>query len=136
MITRIENEIVQLHQFFQDWYNNELSFTEENFSHCSNVLAPGFSIVFPSGEKIERESLLKGLWQAHNSRKGMRIWIKNVHLIHQIHDVILATYEEWQEIDKTVSARISSVAFQTNQNTPNGLLWLHVHETWITPDKS
>jgi hypothetical protein len=131
MITRIENEIIQLHQFFQDWYNNQLTPTDKNFARCENVLAPDFSIIFPDGNMVLCQPLLGKLREAHNSHTRMRIWIENIQVLHQIGDLILATYEEWQEIEGTVTARLSSVLFKEAQSTPNGLLWLHVHETWI-----
>jgi hypothetical protein len=95
MITRIENEIIELHQFFQDWYNNQLTPTKENFARCADVLAP------------------------------------DIQVLHQLGELILATYEEWQKIEGKVTTRISSVLFQNSNITPNGLLWFHVHETWI-----
>lgn len=131
MITCIELEIVQLHQFFQDWYNNILAPTDESFSRCSDVLAHDFSIIFPSGSIVQCQPLLEGLRNAHNSRNDMRIWIKNVRILHNLGDVILANYEEWQEIEGKVTARLSSVLFRETQSTPNGVQWLHVHETWI-----
>ena len=133
MITRIENEITQLHQFFQDWYNNQLTPTDVNFARCVDVLSKDFSIIFPSGDMVQCQPLLDTLRKAHNSRDGMRIWIENVQALHQIGGVILATYEEWQEIEGQVTARLSSVLFREAQSTPNGVSWLHVHETWITP---
>ncbi len=131
MITRVEKEIIQLHQFFQDWYNNQLALTKDNFSHCENVLAKDFSIIFPNGEVVRCQPLLERLRNAHNSHNEMRIWIKNIQIRHHISDVILATYEEWQEIEGQITARLSSVVFQEVQSTPNGVCWLHVHETWI-----
>ena len=131
MITRIENEIIELHQFFQNWYNNQLSPTDENFARCANALAPDFSIVFPDGNMVFCQALLGKLKKAHNSHTDMRIWIVNVQVLYQIGDLILATYEEWQDIESKVTARLSSVLFRKAQFTPNGLLWLHVHETWI-----
>lgn len=131
MITRIENEIIELHQFFQDWYNNQLSPTNENFARCADVLDPDFSIIFPSGDKVLYQTLLDRLHNAHNSHTAMRIWIENIEVLHQVGDLILATYEEWQEIEGVVTSRLSSVFFKKVSSTPNGLRWLHVHETWI-----
>ena len=131
MITRIENEIHELHQFFQDWYNNQLSLTDENFSRCVNVLDPNFRIIFPSGDQLQYQTLLNILRNAHGSRKNMRIWIKRIQVLHQIGDLVLAIYEEWQEIDSQVNSRLSTVLFQKAPKTPNGVRWLHVHETWI-----
>jgi len=131
MITRIENEIIELHQFFQDWYNNQLTPTDESFARCADVLAPDFAIIFPSGDKVLCQPLLDSLRNTHNSHTGMRIWIENIQVLHQIGDLILATYEEWQEIEGQITSRLSSVLFQKTRSTPNGLQWLHVHETWI-----
>ena len=131
MITRIENEILELHQFFQDWYNNQLSPTDENFARCMKVLHPNFRIIFPSGDQVQYQTLLEILRNSHGSRKNMRIWITCIQVLHQIGDLVLATYEEWQEIDDQVNSRLSTVLFQKAPTTPNGLRWLHVHETWI-----
>lgn len=129
-IESITIEIVQLHQFFEDWYNNKLIPTDDNFARCSKALAADFSIIFPSGDVVSCQPLLDRIRKAHNSHKDMRIWIKSVEVRHQIGDVILATYEEWQEIEGQVTARLSSVLLQKAQSTPNGFQWLHVHETW------
>jgi hypothetical protein len=131
MITRIENEITELHQFFQDWYNNQLSPTDENFARCVNVLHPNFRIIFPSGEKVQYQTLLNILRNAHGSHANMRIWIKQIQVLHQIGELFLANYEEWQEINGQVNSRLSTVLFQKAPTTPNDLCWLHVHETWI-----
>jgi hypothetical protein len=131
MITRIENEIIELHQFFQDWYNNQLPSTEENFSRCADVLAPEFSIIFPSGDQVLCQPLLEKLHKAHGTHNNMRIWIENIQVLYHFDELALATYEEWQKIGEKVTARLSSVLFKTYQHTPNGLFWLHVHETWM-----
>jgi len=131
MITRVENEIIELHQFFQDWYNNVLFPTDANFARCADVLSLGFSIIFPSGIQVPRRPLLEKLRAAHNSHTDMHIWIKNIKILHQGDDLILATYEEWQEIENEVTARLSSALFLKTETTTNRLAWLHVHETWI-----
>jgi hypothetical protein len=131
MITRVENEIVELHQFFQDWYNNILSPSPANFARCEKVLADSFTIIFPNGEKVSCKPLLEGLRSAHHSRTNMRIWIENIQVLYQLGELILATYEEWQEIEGKVTIRVSSVLFRKVPDTPNNLLWLHVHETWL-----
>ncbi|MFN2237714.1 MAG: hypothetical protein ACK2U1_26070 [Anaerolineales bacterium] len=131
MITRIENEIHELHQFFQDWYNNQLSPTDENFARCANVLHSNFTIIFPIGDRMRRETLLEILRNAHGSHTNIRIWIEHIQILYQFGDLVLATYEEWQEIDSQINSRLSTVLFQQAPTTPNGLRWLHVHETWM-----
>jgi hypothetical protein len=128
---KIENEIVQLHQFFQDWFNGDIEPSEGQFARLDDVLAENFSMIAPNGNIIEREPLLERLRLAHNSRQGMRIWIENVRILRWFDTMALATYEEWQEIQGQVTSRLSSVLFQEVEHTPNGWQWLHVHETWM-----
>ena len=47
-----------------------------------------------------------------------------------IDELALATYEEWQEIDGKINARLSTVLLRAKADAPNGVEWLHVHETW------
>ena len=129
----IEAEIVQLHQFFQDWYNGEIELSEENFSRLDDVLAKSFELVSPEGRILERNPLLDGIHQAHNTRKGMRIWIEDVRVLHWFDELVLATYNECQDYEDKTTVRLSSVLFRNKSNTPNGLEWLHVHETWMDP---
>ena len=131
MITRIENEIIELHQFFQDWYNIDSKSTVKSFERCKDVLDTNFSIISPSGVHVFREQLLQNIMKAHNTLTDMRIWIRNIQIQHQVDKMILATYEEWQEISCHTTSRLSSVLFHDIGIHPDGLLWLHVHETWI-----
>ena len=57
MEQRCSNEVVQLHQFFQDWFNAVLPPTDEAFDRFSSVMAQGFVIISPNGELTEREEL-------------------------------------------------------------------------------
>ncbi|NJM06593.1 hypothetical protein HC891_10990 [Candidatus Gracilibacteria bacterium] len=90
-----------------------------------------FAIITPGGELVERVSLLHNLRSAHASRPGMRIWIVNPQLRMRQGMLTLATYEEWQEVNSVTTARVSSVLFADQHDTPNGVRWLHVHETWM-----
>jgi len=127
----IEAEIIQLHQFFQDWFNGEIEPSEENFSRLSDVLADSFKLVSPDGQVLQRKPLLDGLEQAHNTRRGMRIWIEDMRVLHWFDELVLAIYQEWQQIEGKTTSRLSSVLFVRKPGTPNGLEWLHVHETWM-----
>ena len=35
--------------------------------------------------------------------------------------------------DGTITGRVSTAVFRERADTPNGLAWLHVHETWLPP---
>ncbi|HMQ32087.1 MAG TPA: hypothetical protein PKD53_15265 [Chloroflexaceae bacterium] len=125
-------EIVELHNFFQGWLGGTLPATDEVYARLSDTQTPEFVIVTPGGEFIPSEQLLAQLRAAHGSRFGWRMWIENAELRFMQGGLTVATYEEWQRhADGTVTGRLSTVIFRDQTGTPNGLVWVQVHETWL-----
>jgi hypothetical protein len=126
-----KQEIEALHRFFAGWFRGELPPTDAAFSRFSTVTGADFVIITPDGRLIERAELLPSLRAAHGSRPDLRIWIERATLRRQHGDMRIATYEEWQRQGECVNARLSTVIFQKQAGVANGLIWLHVHETWL-----
>jgi hypothetical protein len=124
-------EIIELHDFFQSWFTGALPETEATFQRFATVTDKGFCIIGPHGRLTGLESLTTGLRHAYGKQPGLRIWTQNHTLRQQHDDVALCTYEEWQETADATTARLSSVLFRRSTAAPNGVVWLHVHETWI-----
>ncbi len=130
---RCEAEIVELHQWIEEWSNAELPNTPEAFKRFDQVIAPSFVIIDPDGELIERQPIIEALRGAHGRWQGAagRISIDGYRL-HQTGDgLALATYVEWHDLPSGRVGRLSSVLFGTNAQAPNGLEWLHLHEVWV-----
>ena len=137
MEERCQREVVELHEFFQDWFNAALPPTDEAFRRFESVMAERFLIITPNGELTERGELVDRLRAAHgiwrrNSRPG-RIWIENLRVRHTVGSQAMVLYEEWQEIEGESRGRLSTAILQSREATPNGVEWLHVHEVWL-PD--
>ncbi len=129
-----EKEVVELHQFFQDWFNGAIPNTDEQFDRFANVMADSFGMVPPNGRFVSRSPLLDGLRGSYgrSPQSPGRIWIENFVTRKIGPDWLLATYEEWQTFDNKTTSRLSTVLLQENEFAPNGFTWLHVHETWLT----
>ena len=127
----IEREIVELHQFFQDWFNAVLPNTDAAYARFEDVMALGFHIIAPNGTLSTRDSILRSLRGIHGARPDVSIWIEAVQLQHSGDDWHLATYQEWQHEGDKTTVRLSTVLLQHKANLPNNLQWLHVHETWL-----
>lgn len=125
------DEIDTMHRCFEDWFNGRSPRTDEAFSRIGSALGESFVIVMPQGRKVERAPLLKGLYEAHAGRPGIRIWIDHVRILEEDHALVVAEYEEWQEEGGETTARHSTVVFRRDNAMPNGLKWLRVHETWF-----
>lgn len=136
---RAEREVEELHRFFQDWFNGEVENTDDAYSRFSEVLAQGFVIVGPGGVAQERQDLLDGLRRAYapEGTEPVELWIENFRLHRQLPtedgDLVLVSYQEWQQRGESRRGRLSSALLREHPGTPNGLEWLHVHETWLPP---
>lgn len=128
-------EIVELHAFFVGWLVGTLPATDATYARLVDTMALEFAMVTPGGAYIPRERLLAQLRAAHGSRPGWRMWIEHAELRYAQGELTVATYEEWQRhADGTVTGRLSTAIFREQHGTPNGLAWLHVHETWLPED--
>lgn len=126
-----QREIEGLHRFFVAWFRGELARTPEIFARFTAATAPGFTLISPDGGLIDRAAAIDWIENAHGSRTDFDIWIEDFRL-HQQHDKIaVVTYEEWQRTETGVTARLSTALFAHDGLAPNGVVWLHVHETWL-----
>ena len=130
-------EVVELHQFFQDWFNGILEASDESFARFADVIDEDFVIVQPNGEMTARGPLVDRLRKSHGSRKEggqIRIWIENYRLHRSAGDLAVVTYEEWQDLGGEVRGRLSTAVFGRREEMPNGVVWLHLHEVWMPPE--
>ena len=128
-----EKEVVELHQFFQEWFNGTIPNTDAQFARFADVLDVGFGMVSPDGRFTSRKPLLDGLRGSYgrSQQSPGRIWIENFVTRQAGPNWLLAAYEEWQTFDTQTTSRLSTVFFEEDNTAPNGLIWLHVHETWL-----
>lgn len=122
-------EIEELHQFFEGWIGGSLPRSGEAFSPLEAALANGFTFVTIAGELLDRGAVVEGIRGAHGARPGLEIDIRDPRLLHSEGDLLTAAYQEWQEAGGERSERISTVLFRRRGDAPNGLEWVHVHET-------
>ena len=136
LAVRAHREVEELHRFFEDWYRGRLANDDAAFERFSGVLGEGFEIVWPSGERSPRPSLitrLRGAWGSdRKATMPMEIVLRNVRTRPVGANSILVSYEEWHRRGDKAEGRISSALLREAPRTPNGVEWLHVHETSIT----
>ncbi len=129
-----KTEIEALHQFFQDWFSGAIAQSEANFTRITRALSSEFALISPDGTLADYATVIGWLRGGYGSRPHFRLWTDKIAVRHQRGDLALATYEEWQEIDGQITTRLSTVLFGVNADAPQGVAWLHVHETWIGVD--
>ncbi len=130
--TACEQEIVGLHRFFEAWFRGGFADRDRGFKRFGDVMAPGFVIVSPKGTATPLPALSVGLRSAFGTwEEDWSIEVADVTLRHAHADLALLTYVEKQQARGNDTARLSTVLMQQDESTPNGVRWLHVHETWM-----
>ncbi len=129
-------EVLEVHQLLEDWFNGAVAPGEGALARFTSVLTPEFEVVMPSGRVVARAVLvarlheLGGQWR--DASPAGRIRIERFRARRLSEGLALAMYEEWQDYGLSSRGRQASVVFAAGEPTPNGLRWLHLHETWIT----
>jgi hypothetical protein len=124
-------EIEDLHAFFEAWLAGRAE--SDDFGRCEGVLGPDFELVVPSGDVLGRARLLAGV-RAEKGGRGseFRISTRAVRSRALSDELRLVVYEEHQHLSGgRTNQRLSSAIFRSRDDTPHGVEWLHVHETWI-----
>lgn len=126
-------EIVGLHDFFERWFEGRLPDEDDAFARVADALAEGFELIDPDGSRRDREEILVSIRSGHGSHaasgRSFGIRIENVEARALGEGLALATYEEWQSVDGEENGRVSSALFGSDPDAPDGVAWLHLHET-------
>jgi len=132
--TAIPREIEDLHRFFQDWFHGAAMQRPETLARFGDVMAADFEIIGPGGQATPRAALIQAIDKAHAVHRdiGFRIWIEDIRVRSLGPGLWLATYQEWQQEAVTRRGRLSTAVFQERAGAPNGVVWRHVHETWLS----
>ena len=134
---RFALEVIALHRFFEVWFGGHCENDEQAFADgmlCR--MREDFTIVLPGGAMLEGRRFWPEFKKLHGDNPDFHISIRNVQRktlpAAPIHLVI---YEEWQRNARNSkpanNGRLSSALFLEDEKTPNGIAWLHVHETWL-----
>lgn len=137
MTERCSREIVELHRFFEEWFNGRLPDDDASFSRLTAALADDFLMITPEARPVRRAELVKQLRSMNGyyqqDDKPSAIWIKDIEGEPLSDSLCLMRYREWQgNSDRSDGkGRLSSAIFKRWDEAPNGVQWLYLHETWI-----
>ena len=125
--------MVELHRFFVRWLDAVHPDPTLSLDRFSTVAAPGFRLIQPSGAISDRQGVIDWLARSRASRGTpevpFRITADEVEAIEAAPGVCLVTYIERQDGPAGPTAWRSSALLCEAVDTPNGVAWVHVHET-------
>ncbi len=123
-------EIEELHAAFSTWMGAGAG--PEIFARFEAAFAPEFTMVGPSGKRLDRAGVLAML-AANRAAFGAGFGIEIAAAVPLAHgaDFICVGYDELQTGRPGPLQRRASAVFRPVPGAANGLQWLAVHETWI-----
>ena len=128
-------EVIELHDFFQAWLEGSAPQTESVFRRFTDVNDPAFLLIGPHGRAIDLSAARRWIWEAWNTRPNSRLWTEAHTLRFSTGEMAVMTYHELQLNDGAPNQRLSTVVFRQDPAAPNGLVWVHVHETWMETER-
>ncbi len=129
---RAIDEARELHAFFVAWFRAGSS---ADFTRCERALAPDFRMVTPDGRVHERATIIDRLRAARGTAAGdFFIDVLQPIVAWRTEHAVLLEFIERQYREARTTDRRSSGLFTDQSGAPNGVVWRHLQETWITPD--
>ena len=130
-----QQEVLDLHVFIEAWLLGSTPRSPAAFARFADVLHPDFVMIDIRGASRSRDELVTAFESAHGqNRGGIEVEIDGLDCRLERADLCLVTYLEAQRIDEITTTRRSTALFVPQPDCPNGVAWLHLHETWI-PDE-
>ncbi|QRM34220.1 hypothetical protein [Microvirga sp. VF16] len=127
-------EVVDLHAFFETWLCGTVENTHAVFSRLENALGEEFTMVSPSGARLQRPDVigwLRGAYGTKGKQDPFHIAVVEPELLLLRPPLIILRYIEEQAAGSIVTRRRSTAVFEALAE--EGVRWLALHETWISP---
>ena len=128
----IEKEIIDLHQFIENWYSAKVDNTSAEFNRFETVLHENFEIIVPSGGKVLKLKfleLIKGEYGKFKAFENFSITIEDIDYRFIGSEIALVTYKEIGVSEDGPKHSLITAVFRKNPQLINGIEWLHIHES-------
>jgi len=119
-------EIVEFHTYLEELF----TLRTRDLQRCESAFSPNMTMVAPDGNRRNRADILKGLEKAR-ADAGFKITISDMELLREDEKSALIHYVEQQYRDGETSRRRSTAFFEAEVSAPCGVVWRHLHETWM-----
>ena len=129
-------EVADLHAFFEAWLSGTAENTNSVFSRVESSLGEEFTMVTPSGQRLQRSDVigwLRGTHGARASQGSFHIAIAEPEILLLRPPLVLLGYVEEQTLGDVVTRRQSTALFEISIEGGQQVRWLALHETWIDP---
>lgn len=130
----VAQEVQNLHQFFELWFNGVVSKTADTFTRVTSAWSEPFTLVDPTNQIHTSASLLSDTFDFHGSFPNLLIQIHKLSVsATDDYSVAVALYEERHINGIETEVRLCSATFVRQEISSHGTKWLHIHESSHVP---
>jgi putative acetyltransferase len=128
---RFATEVIDLHRFFQDWFNGTIPKNEQVFQRVAAVWPESFVLVDKRNGLHDAASILQDTYDFHGAFPKLKIHIRGL-VVTEIPgtSVAVARYEEWHVDENETEARLCSATLVCSPES-GSVRWVHIHESKI-----
>jgi hypothetical protein len=136
LLERVLVEMRETRNFLASWFAGAVEKPEDpmNF-YLQSVLAENFSIIRPNGLRLDRQQTLLRFYENlyASDPTVLRHDNSNIRAILLTPEVVIVDYDESHVYRDHSIVNALSAVFQKDDEAPNGVRWLRLHETSIQP---
>lgn len=126
-LSELADVVVDLHSDLAEWLGSDAP--PKVFDRFANALDDGFTSVVTTGDAIDRDALLAGVWSARNAQPGLEIAISEVAEIARATNLVVVRFAAENRYAGTTSKRRVTAVLRTDGQLYS---WRSVHETPVT----
>lgn len=139
---RCRDAVLDLHVFFEEWFNATIPDSGESLARFRDVLADDFEYIGSAGFKLPKKGLFRNdTWPGHGywleeGRRGGKTRVEKLAFRRISETTAILTWEYWQDTtgkdgEQKSRGRQDTGVFRLDDSKPHGVAWLHVHETLL-----
>lgn len=122
-------EIEEHFEFLNRWRLGDLD--DAAFERQERVSAPEFTVVAATGEVVDRDAVIEGVYDSYGEADDLTHEIRNVELVAAVDDHALVRYQVVIEEDGTTNRAIETALLRSDEEAPNDVVWVDLQETKI-----
>ncbi|GAB4584236.1 hypothetical protein [Nocardia sp. IFM 10818] len=116
--------VAALHWDLAEWLGSDA--LPKVFDRISGALDEEFTSVVTTGQAVDRETLLRGLWSARNLQPGLEIEVRDIRELARSGNLIVVRFVAENMLAETRTSRTVTAVLVTDGRTCQ---WRTVHET-------
>ncbi|CAM6100642.1 unnamed protein product [Calypogeia fissa] len=130
--SRVACEIVEYQIYLEKWLRGQVDTSDSGFWRLIHTMDEKSSLVFAHGTEGNAHLTIDGLRSLHGAVPQFVIWVDRVRVKKLSEGAWSVIFDKWERpTPEELHCKIISSVLVSQAGTPNGLKWVHIHETWL-----